>query len=199
MQTTVIQTQSEISEKALKVIALVKQTVANSITGVSFFSIKNYYSKTSGEISNYVINLGIRYESSKAKDLAFLQNLNLDTIDLKKAKLTSPLELLKEAKIELIVGFISPDENRSNGQLNAYTPIYPGIKVHNTTGFLYVHGYLVKKTVVIPSTEPKKTVNSKPITIAKNQLRSLLKTTKYVNFALEVGNTLTSKGNTIEL
>ena len=198
MQTTVL-TPNQISDKALQVIALVKQTVTNSITGVSFFSIKNYFSKTSGETSNYVINIGIRYESSKAKDLKFLQELNLDTYDLKKAGLTAPLELLKEAKVELIVGFISPDENRSQGQINAYTPIYPGVKVHNQTGFLYIHGYLVSKTVVIPATEPKKVVNSSPKTIAKNQLRKLLKTSKYVNFGVEVGNSLTSKGKTIEL
>lgn len=192
-------TQSEISDKALQVIALVKQAVSQSITGVSFFSIKNYFSKTSGETSNYLINVGISYAKSKDKDLNFLKGLNLDTFDLKKAGLNSNLELLKEAKVELMVGFISPDENRSNGQINAYTPICEGVKVHNVTGLIYIHGYLVSKTVVIPRTEPKKHVNSKAITIAKNELRNLLRTNKYVNFAVEVGNTLTAKGETIEL
>lgn len=196
---TTVATQSEISEKALRVIALVKEAVTKSITGVSFFSIKNYYSKTSGETSNYVINVGISYESSKGKDLKFLKNLNLDTIDLKKAGLTSPLELLKEAKVDLMVGFISPDENRSNGQINAYTPICNGVKVHNISGCLYIYGYRVSKTVVIESTEPKKKVNSAPLTIAKNQIRKLLRTNNYVNFGIEIGNTLTAKGNTIEL
>ena len=52
---------------------------------------------------------------------------------------------------------------------------------------------------VIKEGEPKKAVNSAPLTIAKDELRKLLKTNKYTQFALEMGNTLKLNGETLEL
>ena len=54
----------EISNKALQVIGLVKNAVSSSLTGVSFFSVKNY-ENSNGEVSNQLINVGINYEKSK--------------------------------------------------------------------------------------------------------------------------------------
>ena len=181
-----------ISTVATQTIALVKKAISSSPTGVSFFSIKNYTNKN-GEVSNQLINIGIKYDNMKAKDIEFLQSLDVTTLtDAKSSKVD-----LEIAKAELIAAFIKPDENRSNGQKNAYTVISNGIKVHNETGLLYIYGYKVNKTVLVKG--EYKTVNSSAKTIAKNELRKLLKTGKFVNFSLEVGNTLTTKGETIEL
>lgn len=181
----------EISQKALQVINLVKNAVSKSVTGVSFFSIKNY-TNSSGEVSNQLINVGINYETSKQKDIVFLEN-----IDLKAHNLKSPIELLEQAKNELIAAFIKPNENRSNGQTEAYTIIFPGVKVHNQSGLLYIYGYGVSKTVLVKG--EYKTVNSKPLTIAKDELRKLLKTSNFRNFALEIGNEIKASGETIEI
>ena len=180
-----------VSNKALAVINLVKNAVSSSITGVSFFSVKNY-ENSFGEVSNQLINVGINYEKSKVSDIETLENIDLTAHNFK-----SSLADLKLARLELINAFLKPNENRSNGQKDAYTTIFPGVKVHNETGKLYVYGYRVNKTVLIEGKYP--TVNSKPLTIAKNELRKLLKTDKFVNFSIEVGNTLTAKGETIEL
>lgn len=190
MQTT--QNQIGISTKALQVIALVKKAIASSPTGVSFFSIKNYTNQQ-GETSNVVINVGINYEKSKLQDIETLRNLDVTT--LTEAK--SDKVLLEKMKTVLIEAFIKPNENISNGQIDAYTPITKGIKVHNETGKLYIYGYKVSKKVLVEGVYP--TVKSRPDTIAKNELRSLLKTNKFVNYSIEVGNDLTAKGETIEL
>lgn len=180
-----------VSPKALAVINLVKNAVSKSITGVSFVSIKNY-TNTKGEVSNNLINVGIRYEVAKAKDIEFLENINLNEYTFK-----SPLALIEEARKELIASFIAPDENRSKGQTDAYTTIFAGVKVHNETGVLYVYGYRESKTVLVEGVYPK--VNSRPLTIAKNELRKLLKTGKFTQYALEVGNTIKGNGETLEL
>ena len=180
-----------VSNKALQVINLVKQAVSNSITGVSFFSIKNY-TNSSNEVSNSLINVGINYEKSKKQDIEFLENINLSDYEFK-----SPKDVLIEAKNELIASFLKPDEKRSNGQKDAYTTIFSGVKVHNETGMLYIYGYRVNKTVIKEG--EYKTVKSSPKTIAKNELRKLLKTGKFTQYAIEIGNTLTAKGETIEL
>jgi hypothetical protein len=184
-----------ISTKALQVIKAVKEATAKSITGVSFVSVKNYTNKQ-GEVSNNLINIGIKYESAKKKDIAFLNELDIKKA-VKEYELKSSIELLEEAKKELMVSFIKPDQNRSQGQINAYTIIFDGVKVHNETGVLYLYGYREKKDVLVKG--EYKSVNSKPLTIAKDELRKLLKTNKFVNFALEVGNTLKLNGETLEL
>lgn len=186
-----METTTNVSPKAMQVINLVKNAVSNSITGVTFFSVKNY-TNSSNEVSNNLINVGINYEKSKEQDLEFLKNIKLSDYEFK-----SPNDVLNEAKKELIESFIKPNENRSNGQKDAYTNIFSGVKVHNETGVLYVYGYRVNKTVIKEG--EYKTVKSSPKTIAKNELRKLLKTNKFTQYAIEVGNTLTAKGETIEL
>ena len=116
-----------VSNKALSVINLVKNAVSSSITGVSFFSVKNY-ENSFGEVSNQLINVGINYEKSKVSDIETLENIDLTAHNFK-----SDLPTLKLARLELINAFLKPNENRSNGQKDAYTTIFPGVKVHNET------------------------------------------------------------------
>jgi hypothetical protein len=181
-----------ISTKALQVITLIKKAVENSLTGVSFVSIKNYTNKQN-EVSNNLINVGINYESAKQKDIEFLENLNLKNHEFK-----SPLDLLKQAKEELILAFLAPNENRSKGQQDAYTTILPGVRVHNESGQIYLYGYRENKTVLIEG-DKQKPVNSAALTIAKDELRKLLRTGKFVNFSLEAGNTIKANGELLEL
>lgn len=183
----------EVSPKALQVINTIKGAIEKSITGVSFVSIKNYTNKQN-EVSNNLINVGIKYESAKAKDIEFLTHLNLTTIENRK----SSIELLEQARHTLIEAFKNPNENRSNGQKDAYTHIFDGVKVHNETGVLYIYGYRENKTVVTAG-EAKKAVNSAPLTIAKDELRKLLRTNKFTQYSLEVGNTIKANGETLEL
>ncbi len=105
--------------------------------------------------------------------------------------------LLETARLELIESFINPSENRSNGQIDAYTHIFSGVKVHNETGKLYIYGYRENKTDIQEATY--KTVNSKPLTIAKNELRNRLRTGKSTQNSLKTGNELRLNGETLEL
>lgn len=185
-------TEISISEKALKVIGLVKRAINNSPTGVSFFSIKNY-TNSSDEVSNNLLNVGINFETAKQKDIAFLRELDVTTLEnVKSSKID-----LEKAKVVLIEAFEKPNENRSNGQKDAYTIITSGVKVHNESGLLFIYGFRVSKQVLKEGVY--KSVKSSALTIAKNELRKLLKTNKFKQFSIEIGNELTAKGETIEL
>jgi Ni,Fe-hydrogenase maturation factor len=190
---TVQSTEIEVSEAAQLVINLAKAAIEKSPTGVSFVSIRNYTNQY-GEVSNQTINLGESYEKAKLRDIELLEKL-----DITKAEygFKSSVLMLEKARVELIEAFIKPNENRSKGQTEAYTNICKGIRVHNQTGLLYLYGYRINKTVLQSGTYPTK--NSKELTIAKDELRKLLKTGKFVNFSLEVGNTLKMAGDTLEL
>jgi hypothetical protein len=121
-----------------------------------------------------------------------LQKLNLHEHNFK-----SSLALIDEARKELIASLINPDENRSGGQINAYTNIVKGIRVHNETGVLYVYGYRERKEVLAKG--EYKEVKSKPLTIAKNELKKLMRTGKFTQYALEIGNEVRANGETLEL
>lgn len=180
-----------LSEKAIKVILNLKSATDKSVTGVSFVSIRNYTNKF-GEVSNNLINVGANYEKAKQKDIEFLENINFSNYEFK-----SDLSLLDEARKALIASFIKPDENRSEGQINAYTHIVKGVKVHNESGVLYVYGYREKKEVLSKGEYPN--VKSRPLTIAKEELRKLLRTGKFTQYALEIGNEIRANGETLEL
>ena len=180
-----------ISSKALQVISLLNKAVKNSPTGVSFVAI-NKYTNSANEVSNNLINIGASYQNAKNSDIEFLENIKFSEYEFK-----SELSVLETAKAELIASFISPNENRSNGQTEASTTICSGIKVHNETGVLYVYGY--RKNKVVLKTGEYKTVKSSAKTIAKNELRKLLKTGKFTQYALEIGNEVKAKGDTLEL
>jgi hypothetical protein len=181
----------EVSNKAIEVIKLVTNAVSSSLTGVTFCSIDEYNNQQ-GEKAKYLINVGINYEKSKQADIVFLENLKASEHTFK-----SSVELIEEARIALIQAFIKPNENRSNGQKDAYTTIFSGVKVHNETGKVYVYGYKVTKTIIEKGEYKADTRGA--LTIAKDELRKLLKTGQFVNLSLEVGNTIKANKETLEL
>lgn len=193
-------TQIVMNPTAASVIALVTEAIAKSPTGVSIFSIRNYESGTTNKkctttkIANYRINVGINYAKQVQKDIARLEALDVTKLEGFK----SSSILLEAARVELIESFKKPNENRSNGQIDAYTTIRSGVKVHNETGILYVYGYKLNEDVIrkgeyLPT-------NSKPLIIAKDELRyKFCKTAKFVNFGVSVGNVFKCMGREITI
>lgn len=164
----------QISDKATEVIALIKKALSNTPTGVSFCSIKNYTNQE-GEVSDYVFNIGVSYEKAKEKDIQFLNDLDVTTMEWQSAM----VDIIK-AKQDLISSLEAPSKARSEGQKDAYTHINSGLKVHNDTGELYVFGMKVSKKV-------KEAVDygadtRKPLTKAKDEIRKMMKSTKYRQF-----------------
>jgi hypothetical protein len=177
-----MQTVIETSAQAIDTINSIASKIKNSPTGVSFFGIKGYTNKA-GETSNYTINVGLSYEKAKASDIALLEALNVTTIVSKSNSVD--LEL---ARVALIEAFKKPaDENKkSTAQTDAYETIAPNVKRHLLNNTLYVFGTKVHKKVLIPAPAGSyKTVNSAALTIAKNELKKLLKTSKLRMYILD--------------
>jgi hypothetical protein len=182
----------QVSNAAQIVINNLKQAVAKSPTGVSFIAI-NGYENSNGEISDNTVNIGASYDNAKKKDIDTLKNVDIIELNAKSDKIT-----LEKARQELINSFINPSKTRSQGQKNAYTIITDGLKVHNETGEVYIYGYCEKKTVKVEGVYP--TVNSRPLTIAKKELKKLcnLRTNKFKQYKVkEIGN-LKVNGQTLE-
>jgi hypothetical protein len=169
---------------ALKVIANLSNALAKSPTGVSFVSIKGY-TNSYGEVSNNLVNVGASLTNAKAKDIETLQSLNV-------TELGGDTILLEKARVELINSFIAPNENRSNGQIDAYTIVAKGIKVHNETGEIYVFGLRTSKTIIEQGVYP--IVNSRPLTIAKNTLKKDLKSSKFTQYKISATSVIKANG-----
>ena len=184
--------ESTIKEKSspIQLIVALKKAIEKSPTKVSFVSIKGYKNKN-GEVANHLINIGASYLKAKEKDIQFLTELDINSFD---SKLDKPL--LEQAKTELISSFNKPEKNRSEGQINAYTTIIPGVKVHNESGVIYIYGYREKKEIITEGTYP--VVNSTPLTKAKNELRKSLKTGKFTQYALNEVSSIRANGETLE-
>jgi len=159
----------EITQIAKEVIENLNRAIAKSPTGVTMVSIRGY-ENSYGEVSNNIVNIGASLTNAKAKDIEFLEGKATDS------------DIQELARIELIKSLKSPAEKRSEGQVNAYTIVSKGIKVHNTTGEIYVFGLRMKKEVIEEGTYP--TVKSKELTIAKNGLRKELKSTKFTQYKI---------------
>jgi hypothetical protein len=180
-----------ISPKAAKVINMVKQAVAKSPTGVSFVSIKGYTNQQ-GEVADHVFNIGADYGKAKEADIKFLNDL-----DITEGKWSSDMVTMIKAKAELIKNLISPNEARSQALANAYTHICKGVKVHNETGVLYVYGNRVNKVVHVEGFYTEK--NKRALTVAKDELRKLLKTSKFRQFIMADATTFKANGETLEI
>ncbi len=137
--------------------------------GTQFVSVKGY-ENSEGEIANFVLNLGSKYENAKKKDIAKLQAI------LKVGKFETALQ--KEAVESVLNGLINPNQNRSKGQTETYETIegFPMLKRHIATGDLYIYGQRISKKVIVKGNY--KTVNSKPLTIEKEKVRKGLSTSK---------------------
>lgn len=151
----------------------------SSINGNSFVAINNYLS-SAGEVSNRVIQVGVNRTKRLEKDLVKLQNYDISEVVEKFGKVVA-----EKAHLELIISLqkvlateVEKDVlraqndatiNRSDAQIDMYTVIEKGMKVHNESKDLYVYGYTQSKEVLVPGVY--KEVKSQAKTLAKNAIK----------------------------
>jgi hypothetical protein len=140
--------------------------------GISFVSLKSYTSdKTENtEVADVLINVGISYESMKAKDLETLQLAKLNAKEYTNDNFG--VALIEQAIDEKIKSIVSPNENRSKGQTEAFIVLNNGVKYCPNTDSLLISGTVVRKTVIVEGIY--KTVNSRALTLAKKHLDKVL-------------------------
>lgn len=158
------------------------------INGVSFVSVT--YVNQQNEKHQTLFNVGVDYHAAKLKDIDYLSTLDVSVLGSE-----LPIELLEQARIELITSMTSPSKARSEGITSAYTNLGKGLKIHNETQTLYVYGMKVSKRVIEAGDE--KVDTRRPLTVAKDTLRSLLKSTQYRQFELGRSLQYKLKGDTI--
>jgi hypothetical protein len=174
--------------------------------GCQFVHLKNYTTKT-GEVSNYLINVGAKYENALESDLIELGNffgkdgINKITQFVPDVDKITLDEAVNEMMVSITNALSKEMENKTNqqlGQINAYRYINNGIKQHNETNQYYIVGLLVSKTVIEKGDE-KKPVKSSLKTRIKNAIKyNFLKHGNFRTFILDHSEKISVNGNTLE-
>ena len=163
--------------KIISVIDTLRGATKNGNRFLSFL----YTTKGTGETNLYVINFGIDYVNACEHDKALLEAYTPKN-DL---EITAKGEMLKSLTETLTEGV-----SQSYTQKDVFTPIGKGLKQHNETGELYIWGFVQSRTQIAPPTNPKKPVNSKPLTLAKRAIEKELefKRNKFSQYILSPEN-----------
>lgn len=143
-----------------------------NFSGVSFVSLKKYSSDKSDntEVADILINVGISYEKLKADDLEVLKACKKSVSSFVTENFG--IAILEQAIDEKIQSILKPNENRSNGQIEAFTVLNNGMKFCHNTNSLLINGSIVRKTVIVKG--EFKEVKSRPLTLAKKYLDKVL-------------------------
>src|SRR6478735_2830060 len=184
--TTIILTDSDVKARLFELLA--KQNCPK------FISVRNYTNEQ-GEVSNYVINIGADFATAKENDgLYLLDGDNIKAIDFGNVKAYS-----EEARVALLAANMKLTRDsvvRSDAQTNAYTTICENVRMHNETGRLYIFGFRVSKTVLVPGNYGPDT--RRALTIAKDKIRENLKTSKFRQFCIDKIVEVRMNGETLE-
>lgn len=179
----------QISHPNPKELAKLLTSVAKQVTP-KFVAIRNY-ENNEGEVSNYVINIGADYGNAKQADTELLNDRrNFTSIDFGKLAMYAD-----QARVALLEAN-KKETPQSKAQQDAYTTIFPNVRVHNETGRVFVFGFKINKVVLIAGNY--KSVNSSDLTLAKEKIRATLKAPKFRQYALDKIKEVRLNGETLE-
>lgn len=148
-----------------------------TIKGARFANF-TYTSKGTGEVARYTVNLAVDFGKLYEDDKATLKALKGSLVGI---ELQAATELLDSIEKSLKVG-IGNNPNYTNADTYTSVPNISGVKVHNETGELHIMALVEQKEVLVQGVY--KTVNSRPLTLAKRAIEKNLRRSKIRQFVL---------------
>jgi hypothetical protein len=141
----------------IKSIDTLREVTSNGCRFISFL----YTTKGTEETNRYTLKFGVNHQNALLKDKASLEAY-------------TPKDALEEqAKAELMASLeksLTPKTIEEQKE-DPYDHIGKGIKQHKENGNIYLWGYIHERVNVAPAKNPKKPVNSRPLTLAKNAIK----------------------------
>ena len=164
------------------------------VSGVQFASL-TYRTKATDELARYTLLLGASLENAYSNDIA--------KVEAALPTLTEPLEIQAASDI---LASLRQSLDKGIGNNDAYTlqGVYastgiPGVFINTNDNALHLRNVFVQSKVVLQEGKPRKPVNSKPLTIAKDKLKKMLglRSNKLRQFALDNITKAKVNGDTI--
>jgi hypothetical protein len=164
------------------------------VTGVQFASL-TYRTKATEELARYTLLLGASLENAYKGDV--------EKVEAALPTLTEPLEI--QAARDILASLRqSLDKGIGNNEAYTLQGVYaptgvPGVYINTNDNALHIKNVFVQTKVILEDGKPRKPVNSKPLTIAKDKLKKslALRTNKLRQFALDNITKAVVNGDTI--
>jgi len=161
------------------------------------FASFTYKSKGDGSTARYTLNLGFKYITLLERSIQELKT-KMELNEFKSDELLAANEVLNslEKSLEAQKNGTQSDDYTRKGLM---TPIGNGVSINHDNS-IQIFGLVQSKKVLIEGA-PKKPVNSKPMTILKNQIKKDLPISKFREFALDKDamQVMRINGDTIEI
>jgi hypothetical protein len=177
-----------------------------NLSGVTFIAINGYLSKTTGEIANHVVNVGLSVQNVKKNDLAKLQVCSDEDLTAISGKSGITIEVCKIALAEMIESAkknlsekIEDRTAQSQAQTDAYIFITSAIRLHKDTQELHVFGQGISKKILTDGNY--KTVKSSDKTLAKKAITKDLNLSagKFRDYLIPNVESVKMNGETLEI
>lgn len=156
--------------------------ILTEIKGCQFVSF-TYLSKGAGELARHTLNVGFNYHTAVEKSAEELETIialeSAGWTDLQKTAANSVLASLHKTLAAHEVG----EQNADYTKRDQYIPLGNGVNINANDNSIQVFGLKNTKTVLVPGVYPH--VNSRPLTLAKNEIRDRLTVGKFREFALD--------------
>lgn len=142
-----------------------------------------YTSKSTGEVARYTLQIGASYKGLVEKSI-----LEMDTreTEFRAGPLgNEAFEAVRASLVESLAAMAEGREHVGFTKAGMYAQICPGLKMSLRDGSLEICGVQHSRVVITPGIY--KTVNSRPLTIAKDKIRGELPIAKYRTLAIDPG------------
>jgi hypothetical protein len=166
--------------------------LSNSIStltdGCRFMSL-TYKAKETGEVARHTLLVGFSYiemvKDSVEQLTAWMEYMSGDELFAAQEVMKSLRKTL-DAKAE-------GKQNEDYTKKGMYAPVRGGVNINLNDNSIQLFGRTINKTVLEKGVY--KTVNSKPLTIAKDKIKKYLPVSKFREFALDKNVVLSGKNN----
>jgi hypothetical protein len=159
------------------------------LAGKSQFISFTYTSKGTGEIARHTLIAGANYHNLIEKSKLALELMPIS--ELVQAGVAP--DFAEKAKNEILASFDKTLAAHAKGEQNEdytkrgqYVSLGAGVNLNLNDNSIQFFGLSHAKVIITPGVY--KTVNSRPLTIAKDKIRALLPVSKFREFALDVEN-----------
>ena len=168
------------------------------IQGTKFVSF-TYLSKKANELARHTLILGADYHTLVEKSVTELEILISENettwTTLQKQAAANVMSSLKKT----LDAHARGEQNDDYTKKGQYVPIGHGLNLNTTDNSLQLFGLSHNKVVLVKGEYP--TVNSRPLTIAQNEIKAQLSISKFREFALDLSQVAQCRinGNTLEM
>lgn len=180
----------------------------DNLNGAKFIRINNYLAKTSGEVANHTINVGVSVLTAKETDLNRLKNCTDSDLQMISKASGYDFETCKIALNELTIAAeknlakdIADRSAQSQAQTNAFEQLTENgsLKLHKDSLAIHIFGMAINKEVLVKG--EYKVVNSSNKTLAKKAIGSHLdlRASKFRTFILSGANSVKLSGETFDI